>query len=200
MVTVLVGQEVKRFTLHQDAVCDKSKFFKAACAKRWLEGQERVVRLPEVKPVDFQTYCSWIYTGQVADGTCTTASTNDERRQEYDQTIQLYLLADKLDDVQLRNRATIKLFHSMRSGDQLVNSTAINLVWESTLIGSPLIKMLVDTYITRLSRAVFAENISLYPAEFVKEIALAALHAAPLRTWEESAKALSSYAEPEGTS
>jgi hypothetical protein len=58
MVTVLVGKEEKRFTLHQDAVCANSKFFKAACSKRWREGQERTVRLPEAQPDIFKLYCS----------------------------------------------------------------------------------------------------------------------------------------------
>jgi hypothetical protein len=60
IVTVLVSPEEKRFIIHQEAICDKSKFSKAAYSKSWIEGQERLVRLSEVRAEVFQCYSNWI--------------------------------------------------------------------------------------------------------------------------------------------
>ena len=197
MVTVLVGKEEKRFTLHQDAVCAKSKFFQAACSKEWLEGQERVVRLPETEDTTFHEYCTWVYSGKIADSTCTTSSTETQRMNEHDQLLYLYLLGDKLDDIQLRNQAIIKLFKSMQNGNLLLRKPASKLVWESTVRGSPLRKLIVDVMVTRIDRSSFAASVSQYSPEFLQEIAVAALQAAPLFSWEHMAQNLSLYEERE---
>jgi len=65
IIVVLVDSEEKHFSVHQDAICDKSKFSKAACSKHWIEGQEKLIRLPEVKPEVFQRYSNWIYSGTI---------------------------------------------------------------------------------------------------------------------------------------
>ena len=140
-------QEQKRFILHHDAVCSKSKFFRAACSERWLEGQERIVRLPEAKPVAFQEYCRWIYYGQVADGTCTMTSSNIEKLGETQRLIDLYLLGDQLDDTQLRNQANIKLFKSLQNANTMPSIAQMELVWDSTTRGSSLRKLLVDVVV-----------------------------------------------------
>jgi hypothetical protein len=179
IVTVLVGEEEQRFILHQDVVCAKSKFFKAACSKRWREGQEQVVRLPEVKTAVFQAYSTWIYSGEIADGTCTLTNTLTEKGAEHEHLIDLYLLGDRLDDIQLRNEANKKLFASMRKVDAVPGHGITMRVWESTMPGSLLRKMLVDMVILRFSRTLFAESVSLYHPEFLQEVAVAAVNAAP---------------------
>lgn len=56
MITILVGEEEHRFTVHKDMLCAKSRFFRAACSKRWASGVEKVVRQPEGTAEDFQIY------------------------------------------------------------------------------------------------------------------------------------------------
>jgi hypothetical protein len=55
-VSILTGEEEQQFTVHKDSICAKSKFFKAACSERWIEGKQKVVKLPDVTARDFQTY------------------------------------------------------------------------------------------------------------------------------------------------
>ena len=93
---MLVGPKEERFILHHDAVCARSKFFKAACSKQWREGQERLVRLPEVDPVVFKTYCGWVYSGDLAKPFCTSESEVKDRIAEQKHFIDLYLLGDSL--------------------------------------------------------------------------------------------------------
>jgi hypothetical protein len=55
-VSILTGEEEQQFTVHKDSICAKSKFFKAACSERWIEGKQKVVKLPDITARDFQTY------------------------------------------------------------------------------------------------------------------------------------------------
>jgi len=63
-VKVLVGPEEQPFVVYKDLICASSKFFKAACSKRWTEGQEKLIRLPEVEPKNFQGYVAWLCSGK----------------------------------------------------------------------------------------------------------------------------------------
>jgi hypothetical protein len=54
-IAVHVSPTEYRFVVHQNKICEKSKFFRAACSKRWIEGQEKLVRLPEVDIEVFQS-------------------------------------------------------------------------------------------------------------------------------------------------
>lgn len=199
LVTVLVSSDEQRFTLHQDAVCAKSKFFKAACSKRWREGQEKVVRLPEVEAATFKAYCSWIYSGEIANYTCTKGSAIDERIAVTGRLIDLYL-GDKLDDIQLRNQAILRLFTCLQTLNTFPTISATKLIFDSTSPGSRLRKLVVDAYVSRCIRKKFAKNVSRFPPEFVQELAVAALNVAPVLSWAYLAKDLSPYMEQEGSS
>jgi hypothetical protein len=193
MVTVLVAKEEKRFTLHQDAVCAKSKFFKAACSKHWLEGQKRTVRLPEVEVATFQSYCRWIYADDLLTSTCAAASSKSEKHAEQTSFIKLYLLGDTLDDVELRTKATSRLFAVMRSHDLIPSVPNLNLIYEATPSGSLLRKMVVDVFVARVDRGLFKMYAGSSPADFGKEVTAAALEAAPKSTWEAMAENLPEY-------
>ena len=170
--------------LHQDAVCAKSKFFKAACSKKWREGQEKLVRLPKVDPTTFKAYCGWIYSGETFKLTCTEHSSRREMTAEDRQLIKLYLLGDILDDVQLRNR-TLPLFaKSVQNHRQLLGSSSYSRIYSSTLPGSPLRRTIVEIIVSRACRKDFGTNASRYPPELMQEVALAALAAAPLVDWD----------------
>lgn len=114
-ITVLVGPDRNRFTIHQDAICDNSKFFKAACSKRWLEGQEKLVHLLEVKIEVFQAYCKWVYLGLMPVTHCSRESKVEGITAEQGLLINLYLLGDLLDDFQLRRVATKTFYRCLKA-------------------------------------------------------------------------------------
>lgn len=183
IITVLVGEEEKRFIIHQDAVCAKSKFFQAACSTRWLEGQERIVRLRDVDPTVFQAYSRWVYSGKISGPNCIGSSNASDKTAEKSLLIELHILGDKLDDIDVRNQAKRMLLDSMERHNSLCDHSHVNRIYESTLPGSLVRKMLVDVVISRQLRSDFAENISDNPAEFVQEVAIAALGVAPVISW-----------------
>lgn len=165
MITVLVGREEQQFILYQDVVCAKSKFFKAACSKKWREGQEKVVRLPEVQPDNFKAYCGWLYSGQCPEPICTKDSDAYQQASEWKQLIDLHLLGETLDDVQLRNHSITVLFQSMRNQNMIPHPSGLTLIWESTPPRSQLRKMLVHAVISRLNSEVFVKNMEEFPRE-----------------------------------
>lgn len=62
-ISVLVGDKKQLFTVYKDVICASSKFFKAACSERWIEGKEKKISLPEVEPALFRSYVAWLYSG-----------------------------------------------------------------------------------------------------------------------------------------
>lgn len=194
-VTVLVCRGEKRFTLHQDVVCAKSKFFKAACSKRWIEG--RLVRLPEMATSTCKAYCGWVYSGKIAEIICNEDSDNDDKCNEKLRFVDLYLAADTLDDIQLRNLAVGLLFKCFRMHATIPSDVLVDQIWKSTLRGSQMRRMILDSFVAQCDRKLFEENLSKYPREFIEDVATTAMKAAPAVSWSEMAKRISDYDEVE---
>jgi hypothetical protein len=195
-----VGPQEKRFTIHQDVICDKSKFFKAACSKRWIEGHEKLVRLPEVKPEVFQHYFNWIYSGVVHATRITPESDTVDGVAEHELFLNLYIHGDTLEDVQLRNLTTQRFCTSLRSGGRLPNYNTCAKTWAATPPGSLFRKQIIDVIIARYCRddfAVFAENLAGKTSEFLQEFAIAALRKLPITTWDAVVGNNDKYLEPE---
>jgi hypothetical protein len=154
-------------------VCDKSKFFKAACSKNWAEGLQRLVRLPAVKTKVFQDYCKWIYSGVIPVSRISAGSEVEETYTEQKLFVNLYLIGDLLDDIQLRNLATREMFAGMKAVG-LPCSDTMARVCSLTPPGSLFRKMMVDCTVDFLSPTAFAESVATDPPEFVREVAIAA--------------------------
>ncbi|KAK6329828.1 hypothetical protein TWF730_006124 [Orbilia blumenaviensis] len=61
-LTIIVGQEQKKFQVHKDLFISKSKFFKAACSNsHFREGVENLVRLPEIDSESMIRLRQWFY-------------------------------------------------------------------------------------------------------------------------------------------
>lgn len=175
--------------MHKDAICVKSKFFKTACSTRWREGQEKIVRLPEVEAEAFQSYVNWAYSDNVV-----AESTLGEN---IEMMIKLYLLGDKLEDIKLRNKA-LKALHSHATIDKLHPGYGnIKVIWAATPPNSLLRKWVLDVTILRLCREHFEKRLADYPSEFVRELALKSLQQIPVVTEKDFQVKLPQYLEAE---
>lgn len=188
--------EEEQFTVHKHLICAKSKFFKAACSGSWAEGKDRVVRLPEVKAETFQAYIVWVYSGKVGVNGSTTDGIN-KASAELQETAELYLLADVLDDLQLRN-ATMRTL-ALKNKIWLIHPSAalIKQVWDSTTSGSLLRKMIADHTIMRFSRNEFEKHSAEYPRDLLQSVAVALMHKTPHVSAEAFVAGLDGYIEPE---
>ncbi|KAM0717911.1 hypothetical protein Q7P37_006243 [Cladosporium fusiforme] len=151
MVAILVGPQEERFIIHKDLIAAKSKFFQAACSKRWKEGQEKTVRLPEVEGSVFKAYFTWVYSNTVDISSGDHTKEQDQDAQEL--IIDLYILADIIDDLALR-------MHTLRL------MVTLDKCWHHT-------PSRMDTWVYRAKRSTFAKKLEEYPEQFVRELCLA---------------------------
>ena len=145
-ITIVVGHEAeRRFTVHQDLVCHRSPFFKGACTRGWMEAEEKIVRLPDHRPVIFKLYleCAYshtkdleIHVRRAAQQRASVIGSEELRMIENSMLRSLWFLADYLGDTDCMNRAmdTLRAFHPdgimaqvpMKEWDDMVgNSTDV---------------------------------------------------------------------------
>ena len=101
----MVGQEQQSFNIHEALIRSRSDFFDAALSKRWKEGRENYMELPEDSPEIVQCYFQFLYTGQVFikwTRDCSKMSAN-ENLPEYLTLAHLYVLGEKVHDIAFKN-------------------------------------------------------------------------------------------------
>ena len=64
VITVLVGEQEKAFTVHKIYATKTSEFFTTAVNGNWREAKDGI-RLPEVEVLPFDLYVRWLYTGEM---------------------------------------------------------------------------------------------------------------------------------------
>jgi hypothetical protein len=160
-LTVLVGRRKQKFVCHKDKLSARSKFFKAACSKKWKEGKQEVLRLPEIKPDTFQLYTDWAYNNVVPPADPSTRP-----------LIELYLIGDFLDDVRLRNTTMELLVESVKTHNTFPRADSIKLICDHTTANSPIRAWILDVAAKYYDRASFAEHAVIFPADFVLQVAL----------------------------
>lgn len=135
----------------------------------------------------FESYINWAYS----DTLVAESTVNDN----IDMMIDLYLLGDKLEDIKLRNK-TLKALHSYATID-LLNPNARNTtkIWRGTPPSSLLRTWILDLTVSRLRRKSFENNLTDYPSDFVRELALKALQQIPIMASEEFQVKLPLYLE-----
>jgi hypothetical protein len=194
---VFIGASKQLFLVHTEVICAKSKFFKAACNKRWFCGKERKVTLPDVEPQVFQHYVTWVYSGRVDISSSITKddpkASKEERQRIVAMHLELYLLGDVLDDVLLRNKA-IRL--PVMDASILPRANTVRRVWEKTPENSPVRRLLVDRAIIRTRREFLTGNLIHYPAGFVLQVAVSLLQEVPSKGKLLLEAKLPSYLEP----
>lgn len=203
MITIVVGEEKEeeqRFTVHKDMIYTKSKFFRAACSELWASGRERIVRPPEGALEQYQIYVEWVYTSRI-----NIDARGSEHKQEM--LVEMFILGDVIDDYQLRNTTMEALIASIQEpaddciDDPLSSVTTtcyqLHRVYEATMAGSPLRQFFVNWIMKRSTRDSIKSLIAVMPAEFVQELAVAALEQIELMDDEEFAKFVGARFQPE---
>lgn len=177
--------------MHKDFLVAKSKFFAAACSQRWSKGNG-TIHLPEVSPDLFRVYLGWVYSHTVE---CDHAMADDDWAHINEQAkfCELYLLADALDDIKLRNK-TMEIMVTQARG--LPHPHTLMRVYERTPCSSLIREMLVDRAVLRLRRDDFARYIAEYPAEFVQEVAMQLMGRESIASRDKFTARLPFYMEP----
>lgn len=163
-VTLLVGQSQTRMTIHGSVITLTSDFFATALKQTWVEGQTKLVKLPEEEPVHLTHYLEWIYTRKLPTSvyhrrpifgsphahTIVPASYSDS----YILLSHLYVLGERMLDPDFRNVVLKEMVRVMNLGlapespairpGLSLPLEVVNTIYQGTTSGSPARRLLVD--------------------------------------------------------
>ena len=148
-VTILVGEEEERYILHQNAAVQSSDFLATAMNGRWLESEDKIIRLPDIEPGDFKVYANWLYTRELTieanGGLGTLKSIGSKVNVKYGQIMDLYVLGLFLLDASFRNvivDLTIRLYDQIHCFPGL---ESVVYIWSKTPAACPM-RQLITRY------------------------------------------------------
>lgn len=200
MLKILVGEKEQVFVIHEGVLTTRSKFFKNAMQKGWKEAEDKIVKLPEDDPTAFELYEQLVYAGHVPGLDDTIMETRWDMlidvckaprvcEDEYVALCQLYVLAEKLQDLQAKNSTTKALLSRFRCEYDAVNDNAclpcahaINIMYRNTPTMCPGREVLVDLYVWYGGAYAIMEaeeECSEYgslPGDFLRDVAYKAIH------------------------
>ncbi|KAF2031832.1 hypothetical protein EK21DRAFT_87657 [Setomelanomma holmii] len=167
-----MDEHVRSFFVHQELLTARSLFFDKALKgygddgdsdMKWLEGDERVVKLPDDEPAVFTLYLQLLYTGYIPAAQSLPGNINELSGEalkavvdelvigEYTDLAKLYVLCEKLQDLQGKT-GVVKAFmdhcKTIRKNEAAYYPTGgpVKLVYDGTLPGDPLRDFLTDCH------------------------------------------------------
>lgn len=151
-IVVGTGTEQATWTIAKHFLVKHSEFFKSACSKDWKEGQTKVIELKTLEPDTFAIYMQWLYTGElVVDELDDEARKQTNLGQSFLSMIDVYVLADFLRDLPVRNAVTDLIREYDAKYALVPASTQFARVIDETPEGSTLARLLTDIYAARVA-------------------------------------------------
>jgi hypothetical protein len=95
IVTVFVGPDKYKFTVHKNPICASSQFFKRAFEGGFTEGVSQELTLPEEKQCLFKFFCDWLYMSEYSAADWSKLKWNTEYEQDA-QWLLLYHMGGRL--------------------------------------------------------------------------------------------------------
>lgn len=170
LITVLADRHEQPFKIHRELICSKSTYFQSVCSPENIRTEGgRYPNLPEVEATTFQAYVEWVYTSKVAIK-INMADKVAETGAKHKALFALYNLGEELGDVKLRNQVMDCLVTRIRGWP---SAQIVARAWDKSLQGSCLRKMIVSKVVNRVSLKWFLRDVVEYPADLVREVAIA---------------------------
>jgi hypothetical protein len=146
MVTLLVGPDEQRMTVHGDRLARSSAYFRAALRQEWLEGQNRTVKLPDEAPEIMQHYIEYVYSGKPPADTLTKKSDFQHAIcPHYTLLAELYVLGDRRLDPRFENVIMEELFRLAQVTRRGPGIEFVEIIYQGTTANSPARRMVVDS-------------------------------------------------------
>jgi hypothetical protein len=184
-IQVCVGQEGNRatFDIHQYLIATRSPLFKKATTGEWKEAQERLVKPPDDEPMTFQQYVHLLYPGKLAVVADPITGKNDGA-EEMVRLAKLYVLAEKLQDVETKNMvidAMLLSFRQVRSDGAIYcpGHNIVSLINAGTPSSSPMRVLMADLVAYRGESSWMAKKRAEWPSDFMADLALLLLDNRP---------------------
>lgn len=165
-----VGEEQQEFYVHEKLVRTNSKFFDTTLNKKWKEGQERVVKLPETAPRDFKIWVKFLYTGRVFlrdDRAQVVMEDGTFESEEYGVWDSCYALGDFLQDTDFKDALIDALIEGMATTVDYPLEVA-NCIYPYSGKGSAHRSLAIDVLVNIWDRKLY-KTLS-HPQEFLQDV------------------------------
>jgi hypothetical protein len=170
---VLVGKGLlqKRFTLHNDLFLPRSEFFRAARSATCKKDSQKPTTLDDDDddPEVFANYMQSVYLGDVtplSDGDVNNRVVHDR----FDSLIALWVLADKLGDLEAANLTIDTIVSYSDEVNLIPGAKNVSLVYRTTVNSSPLRTLMRDLYIHDACEDL-RDDMSEFGLEFYRDVA-----------------------------
>jgi len=152
-VTLIVGPEQKRMLIHGTYLTRDSDFFKAALKKEWVEGETRVIKLPEEDPETMAHYLTFVYHNKLPFKGITPKK-RDDYGARWAILVDLYVYGERFLCRVIQNAAIKEMIRltRVRSSDGSAwfpTGTSVERVYAGTPEGSPMRQLMVDMHVIR---------------------------------------------------
>jgi hypothetical protein len=144
MVTLLVGPEEQRMTVHREFLGQDSRFFQAALKKEWVEGQSREIKLPEESYVNMGYYIGHMYGDKLPTHVLTQKSHCLPMSEQYKLLAELYVLGERRLDAKYQNLIIQELFRLVNLSGMGPDADYANVIYQETTAESPARRLVVD--------------------------------------------------------
>jgi hypothetical protein len=132
-----------------------------------------VVNLPEDDPETFKIYVHLLYTGDLATDPVSKLGDNTSGGKLLG-LAKLYVLAEKLQDIDAKNEALTALMLTARTLNTLLNESAVQTIYDGTPTESLARKAIVNMFAVWVGRLDpghgFVSTVQNYPAEFTVDL------------------------------
>lgn len=152
-VVLVVGSEKKSLVAHESYLNLNTNFFRTALKKEWVEGQTRVINLPEDDTETVTSYLTFTYGSGPPTRAWKTMRNGGPGRDGWELLCKLYILGERLLDTLLRNAVIkeIARLSSLADGKGVtyfMGRSTRSICYDGTPTGSPLRRMVVDKHIS----------------------------------------------------
>ncbi|KAG9524966.1 hypothetical protein KCV07_g1424, partial [Aureobasidium melanogenum] len=135
IVTVEIGTEKKAFHIHKDLLTYYSDYFRGALNGSFVEATKGKISLVDERVDTFDVVNQFVYTRQLSD--------EADHDLNWELLIRVWIFGDKYLMPCLQNRAMNALIQKNREA-KFVPTLQLKTIYENTLPGSPLRKLVVD--------------------------------------------------------
>ena len=142
MITVIVGEEKKIFTVHKHILCSKSEYFKTAVKPIWTSHGARCLELPEDIPEAFNPYLTWLYFSKLYLSLEEDDTVGDVAH-IFHSVIDAYVLGDKLLDADYKGQPFVGL-HIVHILTSLDAATEALVMTSRKMVGGKTYAMSID--------------------------------------------------------
>lgn len=168
------------FIIPEGLLIEHSEYFRAACDRKWKDGQSGVIKISDVEPDTFKDYVFWMYRERIGIG----YSSPDQQEGFYsheaapvlEDLTRLWLLADRFGDTKLRNECTDDILGVLGAiviendnCEDAFTPEMIAAIWLSMTEGRPLRHLVLDYYVYYADSGSLESRFAEFPTRFPQE-------------------------------